>query len=275
MIDKNKVKRHFSKNAPTYDQYAVPENRIGEEMVDYLRGLNVSFPKILDVGCGTGAITTRLAAAFGNSSLYGSDIAYGMVSLAEEKRKNRHLGRISFSVADGEYLPYRQGLFDLLASNMVYQWLDNFNLAFREAYRLLKPGGKLVFTVLGKESFRELRTSFIQACREADVNWESFFQKFPGEEKIRKSLADAGFKDILVTVKSEKEIYRGTRELFYSLKKIGAQNSFHNSQSMLGKPKLIKRMLFFYEEKYRESGGIPVTFERIFVSASKEKGDGQ
>jgi SAM-dependent methyltransferase len=89
--------------------------------------------RLLDVACGQG-ILPNLAAAYGVRA-YGCDLsAYAL--------KSKHNPQVSLIVADGEHLPYADGVFDYITNIGSLEHYINPCNGVREMARLLKPGGQ-------------------------------------------------------------------------------------------------------------------------------------
>ncbi len=96
---------------------------------------------ILDLGCGTGAVTQELTA-------FGAVVGADMSSLALDFNKGRTEGQgVSLVQADGIALPFAANTFDAVVALDVFEHIDNHDLAFKETFRVLKPGGALVLSV--------------------------------------------------------------------------------------------------------------------------------
>jgi ubiquinone/menaquinone biosynthesis C-methylase UbiE len=101
---------------------------------------------ILDLGCGTGVlnrmIADRLDPEAGGQSI-GIDAAANMIAVATKKRAN---DACRFEVMAAEHLEYEEGAFDAVVSSLFFHHVpeDLKAAALSEAFRVLKPGGKLV-----------------------------------------------------------------------------------------------------------------------------------
>jgi ubiquinone/menaquinone biosynthesis C-methylase UbiE len=98
------------------------------------------FGRILDVGCGTGALLGRLLDLRPGFEAHGLDISPAM---AEQSR--RRLGeRARIVVGDAELLPYDDDWFDLLLCVDSFHHYPRPTAVFAEMERVLRPGGRLV-----------------------------------------------------------------------------------------------------------------------------------
>jgi len=95
-------------------------------------------PKILDVGCGTGANLLMLS-KYGEAE--GVDISEDALSFCRER------GLDKVRLAAGEELPYEDGTFDLVTALDVVEHMDDDLAGLREMRRVLRPGGRALLFV--------------------------------------------------------------------------------------------------------------------------------
>ena len=98
--------------------------------------------RILDLGCGTGEITQRLATIYPQAQLIGVDILEGNLALARRDNAGSDR-RISYETGDAFALRFADAHFDLIVCRHMSQAVPNFGLVLDEITRLLKPGGWL------------------------------------------------------------------------------------------------------------------------------------
>jgi len=98
--------------------------------------------KVLDVGCGFGLETLRLAALAGAGKVVGVDKSADFIADAKARAAAAHLS-IDFDVGDAEALPYADGRFDCVRAERLLIYLSEPAKAVAEMKRVGKPGGRL------------------------------------------------------------------------------------------------------------------------------------
>lgn len=98
---------------------------------------------VLDVGCGTGAITRGIAESQGSHvvRVVGVDVNAGFID--EARRRHAHVPGLAFEVADAYALPW-PAAFDIVTAARVLQWLARPADAVRAMAAAVKPGGRVV-----------------------------------------------------------------------------------------------------------------------------------
>lgn len=95
---------------------------------------------ILDLGCGTGEITARLARLYPQARIVGVDILEGNLALA--RRENAAAG-ITYETGDAFALRFADASFDLVVCRHMSQAVPHFDRVLDEITRVLKPRGWL------------------------------------------------------------------------------------------------------------------------------------
>lgn len=99
----------------------------------------VGFGKILEVGCGSGWLLSRLQSPY--RELYGMDISGAAAKIAKV-----YATEASVCLANGRNLPFKSDSFDWLTCIEVLEHIEG-DEAITECFRVLKPGGKALFSV--------------------------------------------------------------------------------------------------------------------------------
>ena len=102
---------------------------------------------VLDVGCGTGALTAAVAAAAPSSRIIGVDTAAPYVAFAQARHRGVPEGLIRFEVGDAQQLRFRDGGFDRTLSLLVLNFIPDAAKALDEMIRVTRPGGTVAGAV--------------------------------------------------------------------------------------------------------------------------------
>ena len=110
---------------------------------DLARRVNSSRPgRVLELACGTGVSTKALRLALpGDNELVATDLNPPMIEFARAKLAGAD---IHWRTADATALPFKDQTFDTVACQFGFMFLPDRALGFREARRVLRPGGRLL-----------------------------------------------------------------------------------------------------------------------------------
>jgi trans-aconitate 2-methyltransferase len=113
--------------------------------------------RILDLGCGTGHLSARIAEA--GAVVTGIDRSAEMIQEARS-----HYPHISFEVADARAFSFSEP-FDAVFSNAVLHWVKEPEQAIACVRRALKPGGRFVAEFGGKGNVKAIVAALLDAAR--------------------------------------------------------------------------------------------------------------
>ncbi|UCE81722.1 MAG: arsenite methyltransferase [Deltaproteobacteria bacterium] len=157
---------------------------------------------VVDLGSGGGFDCFLAARKVGETGrVIGVDMTPEMVAKARENARKGDYANVEFRLGEIEHLPVEDGSADVIISNCVINLSPEKLDVFRDAYRILKPGGRLAITdvvataPLPPEMKNDLDLLSSCVSGAATVN------------EIEEMLLEAGFGDIAV------EILEGSREL--------------------------------------------------------------
>lgn len=117
--------------------------------------------RLLDLGCGTGFPLFELAERLGEQALaVGLDPWRPALTRAMAKRDTWPVPHVGLVCGDGSAMPFRDGSFDLVVSNLGVNNFAEPGLAFAECRRVLAPGGALALSTNLVGHFAELYETF-------------------------------------------------------------------------------------------------------------------
>lgn len=262
-IDKQQARLSFNRAAVTYDEAAVLQREVGDRLIERLELIKLNPKRVLDIGCGTGEATLKLGRFYKTANIVAMDFAINMLRTAKRKQPltKRLLGKHhQFVCADAEALPIQDNSIDFIFSNLTLQWCNDLTLAFSEFYRILKPGGLLMFSTFGPDTLRELKHSWQQ------VDPNQHVHNFIDMHHIGDALLNCGYSDPVMDMENFTLTYDEAIRLMRDIKHLGAHNSSpQRSKGLTGKSKM-KNMARHYES-YRTQGKLPATYEVVYGHA--------
>lgn len=176
------LRREYSTMASQYD------NRwkfyVEASIRETLRRLRVApWDRVLDVGCGTGALLEALSLAAPRAKLAGVDLSGEMLEVGRRRLRTA----IDLRQACAEVLPFGDAEFDLVVSTNVFHFIRHPVAALREMGRVLRPSGSVLITDWCDDYL---------ACRVCDMFLRVFsrghFRTY-GSKECRELLVESGF----------------------------------------------------------------------------------
>ena len=102
--------------------------------------------RVLDAGCGEG-YNTRILARQG-ARMTGVDLSDRMIALAEAEERRAPLGIRYVNTSYADLVMFDEAVFDIVVSFMALMDGPRFDLAMKECFRVLRPGGTLAFSLM-------------------------------------------------------------------------------------------------------------------------------
>jgi len=143
--------------------------------------------RILELGCGSGAVwAARGGEVPAGVRLVLSDASAGMLDCAKES--TRALDFVRYQVIDAQEIPYGEASFDAVIANHMLYHVPRLERALEEIDRVLRPGGALYATTLGRDNMLELTALLRRFDPAIDFGQTALADAFgleSGEAKLR------------------------------------------------------------------------------------------
>ncbi len=258
-----RIQRAFSNAALHYDILTSLHKEIGRELLDRIVNAEKEGAKtILEIGMGTGWLTHRLTSLFPESLIVGIDFAPGMIQMAQKKQNGFHTIQ-----ADACQLPFQDNIFDVIVSNLTYQWIGDLSLGFRACFEKLKTNGLLFLTMFGYHTFSELFDS-LENAKDSFPNKKALeIRRLAQKDQVAGALHQAGFSHVQLDSERIKAHFPDMMDLLQWTKAIGA--NLLERDSFVGKD-LLGRAGDYYQQRYQDPFGVTASLEIIWVMARKK-----
>ncbi len=205
MLETDKV---FSGSIPeNYDRYMVP--LIFEPYAADIAQRAASFTPnaVLETAAGSGVVTRALAPRLSPVASYTvTDLNQPMLDYAASRQAPD--SRIHWRQADALALPFENAAFDLVCCQFGAMFFPNRTSGYREAKRVLKPGGRFLFSVwdrIEENVFADDVTNALARIFPSDP--PRFLARTPhgyhDTALIRSELQDAGFSSVVIETRAE------------------------------------------------------------------------
>jgi len=205
MLEADKL---FSGSIPeNYDRYMVP--LIFEAYAADLarRAAGLAPKAVLEIAAGTGAVARALAPKLPADATYiVSDLNQPMLDYAQSRQPED--SRLTWRQADAMALPFEDGTFDLVCCQFGAMFFPNRTDAYREAKRVLKPGGHFLFSVWDRIEENVFADDVTNALARVFPNDPPRFlartpHGYHDEALIRSDVEAAGFSRITIDTRAE------------------------------------------------------------------------
>jgi trans-aconitate 2-methyltransferase len=150
--------------------------------------------RVLDIGCGDGKVTARLASLVPDGAVVGIDLSGEMIAHARERHSRNHHPNLLFEVGDASKLDFLDE-FDLVVSFACLHWIRDHLTVLAGIKRALKAGGVLLCQCGGRGNAEEILAVTEDLTR--SDKWSRYFQSFAspyhfyGPEEYRVWVAEA------------------------------------------------------------------------------------
>lgn len=154
---------------------------------------------VLDLGSGGGLDVLLAARQVGEAGLvYGVDMTDKMLELARRNAAKAGTSNVEFRKGDLEDLPLEDGSVDVIISNCVVNLTPDKGRALQEAFRVLRPGGRLAISdIVVDGDLSDLQVSEDEI--RAGLSWAGCIAGALSDSELTRLLEAAGFENISIT----------------------------------------------------------------------------
>jgi len=186
-------------NSEHYKKYSGFQNH--EWALDSLENLHFKGNEtILDIGCGDGTITAKIAQKIPNGKVVGVDLSQSMIKAAKESYAQ--VANLSFELADATNFFFEQK-FDYVTSFFVLHWIEDQLAVLKNIKKVIKPNGKIIIIMSeAQENSPLIMKAFEHLEREG--RWKRAVKlankrHFPqSANRFKQLLAKANFKHLTI-----------------------------------------------------------------------------
>jgi malonyl-CoA O-methyltransferase len=257
-LDPRLVRAQFNRASSTYDSAAAVINELRQRVLERLDLVRLAPARILDLGAATAIGTRALKDRYPKAQVLALDSAFRM--LEQAKRQQGWWRKFDSICADAAALPLHDHTFDLVFSHLALPWCNSPDEVFQEVGRVLRPGGLLMFSSVGPDTARELRSLWGRLDTEIHVH------AFIDMHDIGDALVRAGFADPVMDVETLTITYPTFDALLTEARRLGVTNLAAGRPHGLGS-KANTRQLRAEYEALKTGAPLPVTVEVVYGHA--------
>jgi NADH dehydrogenase [ubiquinone] 1 alpha subcomplex assembly factor 5 len=236
-LQRNRAARFQEFKDPVdYDYF---REEIARRLVDRLDDIKTSFPLALDLGAGSGMVHRLICSddSFdgvggigGVRKLVQLDSSEFMLHRDDDRQVEgaQRCGTYKMKADEEGKLPFPDGTFDLVMSNVSMHWINELPAVMAEIHRVLKPNGCFLFAMVGGSTLPELRASLVMAELERDGGVSPHVGPFCELSDIGSILSGAGFQLPTIDVDTIKVAYPNSMVLMEHLQRMGEGNACIN-----------------------------------------------
>lgn len=225
---------------------------------------------LLETAAGTGAVTRQIAAALPQAKIVATDLNPDMLAVA---RQRVTADNVSFEQADAQALPFDDATFDAIVCQFGVMFYPERAASYREAHRILRPGGHYLFAVWDALKANALSLALHRAMGEAFPDaTPDFLGRIPfgysDRQRIEDDVTAAGFTKVEIETLEKRSRAACTADVVSGLcegSPLAAQIETHGPGAMPRALEAARRALRPFEDS---AGRIDGAMSALIVTAS-------
>lgn len=255
---KRQIAESFGAAASYYDEHAEVQKEVADRLIASLQPWRDIIPSgpIIELGCGTGFVTKGLADLYSKREIQITDISERMVDFCRQKFS--HADNLSFHVQDAEDPPFDEPHYAMAVSGFSAQWFKDPAQTLGQWLQATKPGGLLLASFPGNESFPQWR----KKCEELGLPFTGNNLPDVEEMVVKMSLGPAQVDYYEDTIT---KTYASARDFFRDLKNLGASTQ-RQGRSLT--PKELSLLIDHWDQS--ANGQVKVSYHVVFLAVKRD-----
>ncbi len=256
---KQQVADAFGSAASRYSEHADIQREVANRLIASLQPWRQIIPSgpIIELGCGTGFVTEGLFELYPNRKIHVTDLSKQMVDFSRDKFSEQE--NAVFRIQDAEEDPQvGEPHYGLVISGFTAQWFNDPALTLAKWMEVIEPGGLLLVSFPGRESFPEWK----QKCEELGLPYTG--NKLPDVEEVVVKMsvgpAQVDFYEDTIT-----RSFDSARDFFKQLKNVGASTQ-KEGRSL--SPKEISMLINHWDNS--TEGSVDVSYHVVFLAVKRD-----
>lgn len=249
-IDKQLVERRFSKRFATYHRLAVVQKEMALRLSTAIahRRADADILRGLEIGIGTGFLSTRLLEQYPTATWYFNDLVAQAFDWVSRQADQKH---VAFLPGDAERIAFPEKL-DLLASASAMQWFEDIPAFLSKASTALNPGGLLALGTFAPGNLDEVN-------RAAGSGLE-----YPSVDCLKQWLLATGFRGIHIECWEHALLFPNAAGVLRHLRDTGV----NAVTSSIWTPRRLRCFCDNYERQFRRpNGNVTLTYKPLLLTA--------
>ncbi len=258
----SKIARSFGNAAEIYHQEAEIQRKVADGLISSLlpwRELLPSGP-ILEVGCGTGFLTSKLVKHFPEKEFMITDASPKMVQFCKSELEKEGLltDKVQFQVLDADEFEESDEKYSMVISNFAPHWFKDTSVALENLSKSIQQGGLLLCSFPGNHSFEQ----WYKNCLELGLPHTA--KPLPDVEEVVVKLS-MGPMQIDYYENDLFQEFDSSMNFFRHLKRIGASENGKDSSLS---SKQFRLLADHWDEK--SGGKVKIKWHVVYLAAKKD-----
>lgn len=243
--------RGFERRIETYSQNAFVQREVAESLADAFAEFappSLSPANVLEIGCGTGFLTSALSPKFPSAKWFLNDISEKMCECAAKSVG----GEFEIRAGDFMHAEFSEKM-DAVLSSSCFQWIPDLRGLFGKISRVSSDGAVLAFSTFGAKNYPQIR-SLVGGGLEYRTPYE-----------IRDALAAAGYSVLYCAEDILDAFFPTPKDVLRHIKSTGVNGRF----SRFWTPKKFAEFSKAYTDNFSDGNGVVLTYNPIYIIAEK------